>query len=68
VSAIAGNVSSIPAGIVVFGDPVGGDTTAVAVRSLAFLLVVMAAAFIPAPTRAARATRARAEERAAAPA
>ena len=65
-TAIAGNASSIPAGIVVFGDPVGGDPSAVAVRSLAFLLVVAAAAFIPAPVRAASASRQRTQERAAA--
>jgi len=53
VTAIAGNASAIPAGIVVFGDPVGGGTFEVAVRMLAFLLVIGAAALIPAPTRAA---------------
>jgi drug/metabolite transporter (DMT)-like permease len=54
VTAIAGNASAIPAGIVVFGDPVGGGTFEVSVRMLAFVLVVAAAALIPAPTRAAR--------------
>jgi drug/metabolite transporter (DMT)-like permease len=52
VTAIAGNASAIPAGIVVFGDPLGGDTLTVVVRVVAFLLVVAAAALIPAPTRA----------------
>jgi drug/metabolite transporter (DMT)-like permease len=52
-TSIAGNASAIPAGIVVFGDPLGHDALIVAVRSLAFLLVVGAAALIPAPTRAA---------------
>jgi hypothetical protein len=54
VTSIAGNASAIPAGIVVFRDPVGGDTLEVVVRMLAFLLVVGAAVLIPAPTRAAR--------------
>jgi drug/metabolite transporter (DMT)-like permease len=54
VTAIAGNASAIPAGIVVFGDPLGGDTLEIVVRTLAFLLVIGAAALIPAPTRAAR--------------
>jgi len=54
VTSIAGNASAIPAGIVVFGDPLGSDTLEVAVRTLAFLLVIGAAALIPAPTRAAR--------------
>ncbi len=53
VTAIAGNASAIPAGIVVFGDPLGSDALTVTVRVVAFLLVVAAAALIPAPTRAA---------------
>jgi drug/metabolite transporter (DMT)-like permease len=53
VTAIAGNASAIPAGIVVFGDPLGSDALTVVVRVVAFLLVVAAAALIPAPTRAA---------------
>jgi hypothetical protein len=53
VTAIAGNASSIPAGIIVFGDPVGNHAFHVAVRMLAFLLVIGAAALIPAPVRAA---------------
>jgi len=57
VTSIAGNASAIPAGIVVFGDPLGSDALAVAVRSLAFVLIVVAAALIPAPMRAAAATR-----------
>jgi drug/metabolite transporter (DMT)-like permease len=54
VTSIAGNASAIPAGILVFRDPVGSDTLDVVVRMLAFLLVVGAAVLIPAPTRAAR--------------
>jgi drug/metabolite transporter (DMT)-like permease len=53
VTAIAGNASSIPAGIVVFGDPLGGDAFTVALRTLAFVLVIVAATLMPAPTRAA---------------
>jgi drug/metabolite transporter (DMT)-like permease len=53
VTSIAGNASAIPAGIIVFGDPLGSDAVIVALRSLAFVLVVAAAALIPAPTRAA---------------
>ena len=53
VTSIAGNASAIPAGIIVFGDPLGDDAIRVAIRSLAFVLVVAAAALIPAPTRAA---------------
>jgi drug/metabolite transporter (DMT)-like permease len=52
-TSIASNASAIPAGIVVFGDPIGDDAMSVILRSVAFLLVVLAAALIPAPTRAA---------------
>jgi drug/metabolite transporter (DMT)-like permease len=64
VTAIAGNASAIPAGIVVFGDPVGSHTLEIVVRMLAFVLVIAAAALIPAPVRAALGDRA-AEEQAA---
>jgi hypothetical protein len=57
VTSVAGNASAIPAGIVVFGDPLGGDAVIVILRSLAFLLVTVAAAAIPAPVRAARRRR-----------
>src|SRR3954451_1519554 len=56
VTSIAGNASAIPAGIVVFGDPLGSETGVLAVRTLASLLVVPAAALMPAPTRAADAS------------
>ena len=52
VTSIASNASSIPAGIVVFGDPLGEGTLTIALRCLAFLLVIAAATLIPGPTRA----------------
>jgi drug/metabolite transporter (DMT)-like permease len=52
VTAVAGNASAIPAGIIVFGDPLGEGALTVVVRTVAFLLVVAAAALIPAPVRA----------------
>jgi drug/metabolite transporter (DMT)-like permease len=55
ITSIAGNASSIPAGIIVFGDPLGNDAISVVLRSVAFVMVIAAAALIPAPTRAARA-------------
>ena len=54
VTSIAGNASAIPAGIIVFGDPLGDDALTVITRSLAFVMVVVAAALIPAPVRAAK--------------
>jgi drug/metabolite transporter (DMT)-like permease len=62
VTSIAGNASAIPAGIVVFGDPLGSHTLEVGVRVFAFVLVIVAAALIPAPTRAASAADGAAEE------
>jgi drug/metabolite transporter (DMT)-like permease len=54
VTSVAGNASAIPAGIIVFGDPVGHDALEVIVRVVAFGMVVAAAALMPAPTRSAR--------------
>ncbi len=42
VTSVAGNASAIPAGVVVFGDPLGGDAWLVVLRGLAFLLVTAA--------------------------
>ena len=53
-TSIAGNISAIPAGIVVFGDPLGNDAASIIARSVAFALVICAAILIPAPVRAAR--------------
>ena len=52
----AANISAIAGGIVVFGDPMPHHPFGVAIQSLAFVLVVAAAALMPAPMRAARAT------------
>jgi hypothetical protein len=49
------NVTAILGGVVVFGDPLGSSAPIVALRVGAFVLVVVAAALIPAPVRAARA-------------
>jgi drug/metabolite transporter (DMT)-like permease len=52
----AANVSAISGGILVFGDPMPSDPVGIAVQSLAFVMVIVAAALTPAPLRAARAT------------
>lgn len=57
VTSIAGNASSMPAGVVVFGDPLGSDALMVAARVVAFVVVIVAAALIPAPTRAGKRAR-----------
>jgi drug/metabolite transporter (DMT)-like permease len=55
VTSAAANISAITGGIVVFGDPMPGDALGIAVQSLAFVLVIVAAALTPAPVRAAEA-------------
>jgi drug/metabolite transporter (DMT)-like permease len=57
VTSIAGNASSMPAGVVVFGDALGSDTLEIALRVVAFVVVIVAAALIPAPSRAGKRAR-----------
>jgi drug/metabolite transporter (DMT)-like permease len=52
----AANVSAIAGGILVFGDPMPTSTVGVVMQSVAFVLVIAAAALTPAPLRAASAT------------
>jgi hypothetical protein len=54
----AANVSAISGGILVFGDPMPSDPLGIAIQTLAFALVIVAAALTPAPLRAARAATA----------
>jgi drug/metabolite transporter (DMT)-like permease len=53
VTGTAANIAGIAGGIVVFGDPVAGSTAGVLLQAFAFVLVVVAAALMPAPVRAA---------------
>jgi hypothetical protein len=53
VTSVAANVFTIAAGPIVFGEPLPDTSLGVAVRVLAFALVVSAAALTPAPARAA---------------
>ena len=55
VTSVAANLSTILAGLAVFGDRLGNDTLAIGVRSAAFALILVGAALIPAPLRAAEA-------------
>jgi drug/metabolite transporter (DMT)-like permease len=47
------NVSCIAGGIIVFGDPMPNDALGIVLQSLAFVMVIVAAALTPAPVRAA---------------
>jgi hypothetical protein len=53
VTGTAANIAGIAGGIVVFGDPMAASPVGVVVQSLAFVLVVVACALMPAPIRAA---------------
>jgi drug/metabolite transporter (DMT)-like permease len=48
-TSVAANVTTIAAGPIVFGDPLPEDTVGLAVRLLAFALVIVAAALTPGP-------------------
>jgi drug/metabolite transporter (DMT)-like permease len=52
------NVSAIAGGIIVFGDPMASNPLGIVLQSIAFILVIAAAAVMPAPMRAAEAVAA----------
>jgi hypothetical protein len=53
VTGTAANIAGIAGGIVVFGDPMAGSVVGIVCEALAFVLVVVAAALMPAPVRSA---------------
>jgi hypothetical protein len=54
VTGTAANISCIAGGILVFGDPLPGDATGIAIQAVAFMMVLVASALTPAPVRAAQ--------------
>jgi hypothetical protein len=52
VTGTAANIAGIAGGIVVFGDPMAGSAVGVTLQALAFVLVIVASALMPAPLRA----------------
>jgi len=52
VTSVAANLSTIVAGLAVFGDRLGEDVLVIGVRLAAFALILAGAALIPAPVRA----------------
>lgn len=68
VTSVAANLSAILAGVVVFGDPLGDDALVVSARVAAFVLVLAAAALMPAPVRAGEAMQERSGSSAPSPA
>lgn len=59
VTSVASNISAMAAGVVVFDDTLGETPFMIALRLAAFALVVIAAAMIPGPLRAAKTQRER---------
>jgi hypothetical protein len=57
VTGTAANISGIAGGIIVFGDPMAAGALGVTVQALAFVLVIVASAMMPAPVRAASAAQ-----------
>ena len=55
VTSVAANLSTILAGLAVFGDRLGTDALVVGVRIAAFALILVGAGLIPAPVRAGEA-------------
>lgn len=53
VTGTAANIAGVSGGILVFGDPMPGSAFGIVLQSLAFVLVLVAAALMPAPVRAA---------------
>ncbi len=58
ITGTAANIATIAGGLIVFGDPLPGDTLGIVVQAVAFVLVIAASALTPAPVRAARAASA----------
>lgn len=53
VTGTAANIAGVAGGILVFGDPMPGTAVGIVFQSLAFVSVLVAAALMPAPVRAA---------------
>jgi hypothetical protein len=53
VTGTAANIAGIAGGILVFGDPMAGSPSGIVLQALAFTLVVVASALMPAPVRSA---------------
>ena len=53
VTGTAANIAGIASGLIVFGDPMPAGAVGIVLESLAFVLVLVSAAMMPAPVRAA---------------
>src|ERR1039458_7501876 len=53
VTGTAANIAGIAGGIIEIGDPMAGSTVGIVLQALAFVLVIVASALMPAPVRSA---------------
>jgi hypothetical protein len=53
ITSVATTCATVLGGVIVFGDPIGGDVLEGLARGAAFAMVIVAAALMPGPTRAA---------------
>jgi drug/metabolite transporter (DMT)-like permease len=53
VTGSAASVANIAGGLIVFGDPLPGSAIGITLQAIAFAMVIIAAALVPAPVRAA---------------
>ena len=58
ITGTAANVSCIAGGIIVFGDPMPGDALGIVVQAVAFIMVIVASALMPAPISSVQGARA----------
>ncbi|MDX6729346.1 MAG: hypothetical protein QOK49_4151 [Baekduia sp.] len=58
ITGTAANITTVAAGILVFGDPLPGSTVGIVLQAVAFLLVIVASAMTPVPRAAAPAAAA----------
>lgn len=52
ITGTAANITTVAAGIIVFGDPLPGSTLGIVLQGVAFVLVIVASALTPAPRAA----------------
>ncbi|MCW3011442.1 MAG: hypothetical protein JWO90_1846 [Solirubrobacterales bacterium] len=58
ITGTAANISCIAGGIIVFGDPLAGDALGIVIQAVAFVMVIAAAALMPAPISSVEGARA----------
>jgi multidrug transporter EmrE-like cation transporter len=56
ITGTAANITTVAAGIIVFGDPLPGTTLGIVLQAVAFLLVIVASAMTPSPAAKGEAT------------